>query len=880
MKRIFDIKAKCSLNLKNPFVDMQFFEDYVSKESETDPACGLIKQFLLNRGKFGVLRKVPIVVEFYLELYKALDFRITDEDLNTLTIGALLKRPGTERLAALWPLFEPAWREVREGVKSEECAAAQAFEQEVAVITTEMPFIGRILTIPDLDEESGGGELFRIIENGLAPLQDKILTKRDVMGDDNGGLWNQYELGFKTPTKKGDALALESLTDNEVGYAKLITGETYQDELSLIIGCSMTADDCLSRGSVRFDTAAIARQIMYRYTGGRLPINPQGHLKEHFKRPCHLLSVGAEDGARAVTSDTRDMGLLRTALIESFNPLHGINSLRIFVHKYRQLCSNSSADELARASLAGFGVELDGGQRAAVDRNVLRIFGARSQEEVSEEQVEEWFASIAGVLAAVLRYVVVNVAAGRDLRGTARQSIADVYRLKVSGNDVPRHLDFIAAKAGRALWNASHLVPIAAEVLDIVDTKRYMFEDVAPHFKVSFPESLARTMENLRKRVLETKDLAQREATAEIVDVLFQVLSNRTVLAESKLMRMLYDRRLRSTFGDADRAVAESLLPVTLKSTYYASYMRWLCKLLADMRWSIYRDTEDLEQDAKGAESNTEMAKRNTKIYTEYVPPRNSLAMSLSSNSSISISNSNNASSISNSISISNFNSNDNKIVIDENDDDEEDDEEDDDIIIEGSGNSESNNAKNEDEDKSLPEKRQKHEEIEVVIDGGAPARYPLTATLEALIQEHIGAGNAKAFTLVMEDTLNQPPPKYTLYAIARSLGLQALRLKRAEVKTLISLFVYPIERIEERRAGGYPVAYSSMVYRGSRLGDIFEFAKKLAPELKAAESWYMWGYIQGHNHPDPRFEISAHSANNIAAFYKVQYIEAVAYHK
>ena len=850
MKKIFEIKAKCGLNLKNPFVDMQFFEDYVSKDSETDPACGLIKQFLLNRNKFGVLRKTPIVVEFYLELYKALDFRITDEDLNTLTIGSLLERPGTDRLKALWPIFEPAWMEVREGVKSEECAAAQAFEQEVAVISTEMPFIGRILTIPDLDEESGGGELFRIIENGLSPLQDKILTKRDVMGDDNAGMWNQYELGFKTPTKKDEALALESLTDNEVGYAKLITGETYKDELVLIVGCNMSTDDTLSRNSVKFDTNAIARQIMYRYTGGRLPINPQGYLKEHFKRPCHLLSVGAEDSARSVTSDTKDVELLRTALIESFNPLHGINSLRIFVHKYKQLRFNSESNELAKTGLDGFNVELDGGQLAALDRNVLRIFGARNQEEVSEEQTEEWFASIAGILAAVLRYVVVNVGAGRDMRNLFKQSIADIYKLKVSGNEVPRQLDFMTNRAGRGLWSASHLVPIATELLDIVDTKRYMFEDVAPHFKVNFPESLARTMENLRKRVLETKDIEQREATAEIIDVLFQVLSNRSVLAEAKLMRMLYDKRLRSTFSDADRTVAESLLPVTLKSTYYASYMRWLCKLLADMRWSIYRDTEDLEQDAKGAESNTEMARRKTKIYTESIPEKQSIATSLSSNS----------------------------VAIDNDDDDE-------DIVIIKSLGSSTNSAsveeetkEEQEEEKSLPEKRPRHEEIEVVVDGGSPEYYPLTATLEELIQKHVGAENAKVLTLVMEDTLNQPPPKYTLYAIARSLGLQALRLKKAEVKNLISLFVYPSERIEERRAKSYPLAYSSMVNRSSGMKDIFEFVKKLAPELKATKSWYLWGYILEHNPPEHRFEISNSVANVISTFYNLSYLEVVAF--
>lgn len=841
--------------MKSPFVGMQFFEDYVSKDAETDPACGLIKQFFLNRNKFAVLRKVPIVVEFYLELYKALDFRITDDDLNTMTIGDVLKLPGTDRLQALWPAFEAAWKEVREGVKSEECAAAQAFEQEVAVISTEMPFIGRILTIPDLDEESGGGELFRIIENGLAPLQDKILTKRDVMGGENEGMWNQYELGFKTPIKSGEALALESLTDNELGFSKLITGETYKDELSIIVGCNMMTDDELSRNSIRFDTDAIARHIMYRYTGGRMPINPQGYLKEHFKRPCHLLSVDVEAGAASVTSDTKGRELLRTALIESFNPLHGINSLRIFVHKYNQLCSSSSSSDGAKQVLDAFNVGLDGGMLGTVDRNILRIFGARNQEEVSEEQIEEWFASIAGVLAAVLRYVVVNVSAGRDMSGVARQSIADVYKLKVSGDEVPGHLDFILRPSGRGVWNASHLVPIASELLDIVETKRYMFEDVAPHFKVNFPEPLARTMENLRKRVLGTKDIGQREATAEVIDILFQVLGSRSVLVESRILRALYDKRLRSTFNDVELAIAESLLPVTLKSTYYASYMRWLCKLLADLRWSIYCDTEDVEHDAKGDDNNTERAQKMAKVYIETIPSKDDPMTVVSGNSDDG-----------EAATAAAADGDDMDIV----------------IVEESDHNGGVQGTPDREEDKPLPEKRQKRESegIEVVVDGGNPKLYPAGTRLETLAEEHIGIENARAYALVMEDSLNQPPMKYSLGDVARALGCQTLRLRRVDSRQLIGIYVYPIDRIEERRNGGYPIVYSSLVNRNSMMRDVFGFVKKMVPGLAGMEAWYMWGYIADHSTPDPRYELSNSNTNAIANFYRVPHLEVVAFHK
>ena len=151
---------------------------------------------------------------------------------------------------------------------------------------------------------------------------------------------------------------------------------------------------------------------------------------------------------------------------------------------------------------------------------------------------------------------------------------------------------------------------------------------------------------------------------------------------------------------------------------------------------------------------------------------------------------------------------------------------------------------------------------------------------MEALIQERFGAENAKTYTLVMEDTLNQPPAKYTLFTIASSLGCKTLHLRVVECTQLIPLYVYPIERIEERRAGAYPVVYSSLVCRNAFLRDTFKFVKMLAPSTSATQEWYMWGYIEGHMPPDPRFEVSGNKADVIANFYKVPHLEVVAYHK
>ena len=592
LKKIFKMREECTRILLNPFVQMKTFRDTIETLTENS-AARFIREFLGDSSKFEIMKKLHVIVAFYLELHRIFDFRVTEEEVNCVTIGDVIKGTGKYRsalLQKLWPEFKEVWRLVIESVRPRECVNAGEYEGQLALIDDEnSPMMRVLLTFYQED-----GEIYRAVSEGISKFQDDILGQVEGL--------KAPALGYDGDSLEGEDLALESLTANDA--RRLITGENYDGEVELLIFTHMGIDSGLGRESVRYDYVGIARDILCRYVSGRPRLRSGKEMS--FRRECNFSSVELEplswDESEAEAIERK-----RNALIDSFRPLHGVESLRAYM------------DKAAGKKLRGFEGSTCG---AECRRDIERI---TSSTKASNEEIEMECVGIAEVLAAVLRYVIGVSGDQNKMEAASGKTIGALYKDHISGEEIPEELSFMREWPGKCLLEASRCV------LDAMSSKKYLFRDVKPNHSRSIEARLEREFASYRSGVLwgagDAADVvARKKAVAEgkvrVLENLFQALnSSRHLLREPATPLKRAFRGVTKGIFQSEEEEEEKMLGNT-PSRCFVGFMVWLQGLISDLHWEMSKDAGKTREYEAGSESRKEREERERAVYKEFIPPK------------------------------------------------------------------------------------------------------------------------------------------------------------------------------------------------------------------------------------------------------------------
>lgn len=596
LKKIFGMRTECTKILMDPFVQMKTFRDTIETLTE-DKNAMFIREFLGDPTKFEIMKGLHVIVAFYLELHRIFDFRVTEEEVDSVPIKDVVD--GTEKyhselLQRLWDKFKGVWRLVTEFVRPKECVNAGEYEGILALIDDEnSPFMRALLTL-----DSEDGELYRAVSDGISKFQDGILDMRDkVMSED----MDKDKLGYDN---ESEDLPLESLTENDVSH--LITGENYNGELELIIFTHMDIDTGLRRSSVGYDYAGIARDIACKYTSGRPHLRSGKDMS--FRRECNLScdDLGLVCGREEEESEELEAERKRSALIDMFRPLHGIESLRAYMDKVngKKLphFENEWVHPVCRAKIESIAADT----------------------KASSEEIEFQYVRIADVLAAVLRYVIGISNKTKQMEGASKMTIGDLYKEKVSGMAVPEEVGFMSEWPGKCLLGASKIV------VETLGAKEYLFRDVKKRYAHTLDKQRSRDLasygESLIWSARDAEDVAAHKKAAapgkvKVLESLFQALnSNRKMLVEPKtpLKRAFKDALAGIFQSDGDE---EAKLLANTPSGSYVKFMAWLQKLISDLHWELSKIAGKTQEYEAGSESEKERRERERVVYKEFIPP-------------------------------------------------------------------------------------------------------------------------------------------------------------------------------------------------------------------------------------------------------------------
>lgn len=600
LKKIFAMRTECTKILINPFVRMNTFRDKIETLTE-DVNAKFIREFFGDSTKYEIMKKLYIIVWFYLELHRLFDFRLTDDEANTLTIGDVVK--GTQKynsklLEELWPDFKGIWRKVVDYVKPRECVNANEFEGMLALIDDEnSPFVGSLLSIYGED-----GEIYRAISDGISKLQDNILDMR------NKDL-NPNEFGYDD-TESGD-LPLESLTKDDMTH--LITGENYEGEIELIVFTHMHIDSGLRRESVTYDYAGIARDLMCRYTSGRLHLRTGKHMT--IRRECNFSYDSELDSNSNEESEEDRIARKRRELMDSFRPLHGVESLRAYMDK---------VDKIGRNKFKSFNNE------SKVNSTIDRIVTTTKS---TIDEIEIKYIRIAEILATILRYVVSIEKSQKEIEAISKSTIGKVFEEKVCGYSVPDDLRLMDE------WPVKSLLSISEYLLNVVNEKKYIFKKgIRSSYSQHISSREKNKLDSYRETIIWNKDdkedvLAAKKAAApakvSLLEKLFQAMNNsRGLLKEvSVSLKKTFLPVIKDLIQDG-RGEKEGELLQSISSKYFVDFIAWLNKLISDLHWELSKEAGETAKHEVGSESKKEqeekekMAEKEKNVYHEFIPPK------------------------------------------------------------------------------------------------------------------------------------------------------------------------------------------------------------------------------------------------------------------
>lgn len=453
----------CSLDY-----NIDFFMDQLSRNTlEIDKhddskslatRINFVNKFFDQKSQYAIMKHLPTVVQFYVELNKIVDYKITQTEANKLTVPGVLKKlcKSSDKIWSLWDKLKTVWKSIREVVRLDECAVAQIFEGEAAQID-DTTLICAILGFEGQDDNEGG-ELFRVIRIGFAKIQDDLINKKDAMmnslenpEDDNRSEWNPFELGIE---KETESIQLENLLASKDNLHPLITGEEYEGETELYVFSKMTIDKSISSKSIRFDWDIISKHIIWRYMCGKKTLDSGKALENEFKRTCHVL----------VDDDLEEDK--ESILIESFNPMRSVKSLEKFIPRLEALGLFSEPIENLQ--------KLD---------KMMRSYG------------EAALIQICDILSIVARNILLHRDDKIIVEKTAAQTIRFVVS-SVSSKIIPDTLKTVSE------YPCSNIVFLAHDVLERVHTRQYLFQNLERHYTANLSDREKAFLDEFEKEIV------------------------------------------------------------------------------------------------------------------------------------------------------------------------------------------------------------------------------------------------------------------------------------------------------------------------------------------------------------------------------------------
>lgn len=354
---------------------------------------------------------------------------------------------------------------------------------------------------------------------------------------------------------------------------ELVLGENYEGEFELFVFSQMQVDDTIQRDSIRYNWVEIAKFITQRYLNGRQYLEGTGNISKEFCRVCHVL---IDEDLRAVTRPSE-------LIFEAFNPMRGVKSLKRFT-----------------ANL----------QKKNIPEIGLRVENRHKLDHTLKGLNESSFMELAEIMSVIARDFIANYKQAYYIPDFKRLTLIDAYS-RLSEKDVPKQLTAFLTS-----FTCDHLVMLSQEVIERTMSKGYMFQDLGCHYTAQLPEEALSFLNKVEREFRE--DDNQKDVVSGL-NITFEILNlNKKLLVPDTTLRTVFGK-LFASLNSSQKRVAQRIIvektgegivnqdgTVAIFTAYYASFMRWLSKLLGDLKTQL--DAESFERLQLNDEEETVLA--------------------------------------------------------------------------------------------------------------------------------------------------------------------------------------------------------------------------------------------------------------------------------
>lgn len=355
---------------------------------------------------------------------------------------------------------------------------------------------------------------------------------------------------------------------------ELVLGENYEGEFELFVFSQMMTDGSMTRNSIKYNWMEIAKFITQRYLSGRQYLEGKGNITKEFCRTCHVL----------VDEDLRQVTRPSELIFEAFNPMRGVKSLKRFV-----------------ANL----------QKKNIPEISLKVENRHKLDHTLKGLNESSFMELAEIMSAIARDVVANYKQTYYIPEFRKLNLNDAY-VRINEKDVPKQLlPFLTG------FTCDYLIMLSQEVIERTMSKGYMFQNLDCHYTAQLPEEALKFLDGVEK---ELRDSDNQKRIVAGLNATFEILNlNKKLLVPDTTLRTVFGG-LFVSLNSSQKAIAQRLVvektgegivnpdgSVAIYTAYYASFMRWLSKLLGDLKTQL--DSENFERLQLNEEEETVLAR-------------------------------------------------------------------------------------------------------------------------------------------------------------------------------------------------------------------------------------------------------------------------------
>ena len=316
----------------------------------------------------------------------------------------------------------------------------------------------------------------------------------------------------------------------------------------------MECDAALTRSSLSVNIPKFVIEIIRKTSSGAVPMNKNESLREFLL--CDFKAVDQASIDRATESRLSEQELIGSLAATMAGHLAegGASMLRA---------------RLASFAVPKYGEKLKEGWAAAE---------LRGANEGLLNSISAVVVSLIDFAAAVERHELEDDSdvVPENLEHLERDTVDQAYE-KAFGGRIPNYA--VRQKVG--FLEMRFLADIGAKVLRKLETHDWLFEGEKREYSVPLPRPVQDELAGIKEAVLGTAEKSEKEAAAwcDTVEEVVRALSDRKALRQSQSLSLLYGGK--QVFGDEK---ARSLLPESIKSSYYVGYMKWLYGLLCELK--------------------------------------------------------------------------------------------------------------------------------------------------------------------------------------------------------------------------------------------------------------------------------------------------------